>query len=245
VDPLGPPVRLLQMNLCNSGIAGCFTGRAVTEGAALIRAEVPDVVTLNEVCRGDVAELERALDEATSGGTASGEFQPARDRRTGMPYACRDGTDFGNAVLSRTSSRLASSGVHPVQDPDDPEERSWLCLDVPAELRENSGPVLTVCTTHPAYTDPDVALAQCRHTVDSVADDLKARPEARPVVVAGDLNLAPGPDLASCLPTDAAVVADDGGTQHVVLRTPADVDTRTVDLNGSTDHPALVATVRW
>ena len=55
------PWRVLQMNLCDSGIAGCYTGRSVAEATALIRAEKPDVVTVNEICRDDIAALSRAL----------------------------------------------------------------------------------------------------------------------------------------------------------------------------------------
>ena len=63
--------RVLQLNLCNSGLAGCFTGRAVDRAAAVIRAEAPDVVTLNEVCEGDVPVLERALADSGPGGATS------------------------------------------------------------------------------------------------------------------------------------------------------------------------------
>ena len=57
----GASLRLLQMNLCGSGAAGCYTGRSVLEASAVIRAQAPDVVTVNEVCRDDVATLERTL----------------------------------------------------------------------------------------------------------------------------------------------------------------------------------------
>src|SRR4051794_39285269 len=66
-EPSGPSVRVLQMNLCDSGIARCYTGRSVAEAAAVIRAERPDLVTLNEVCRNDVAVLARALSGASTG----------------------------------------------------------------------------------------------------------------------------------------------------------------------------------
>jgi hypothetical protein len=47
----GGSVRVLQMNLCDSGHAHCYTGRSVAEAGEVIRAEVPDVVTVNEVCQ--------------------------------------------------------------------------------------------------------------------------------------------------------------------------------------------------
>ena len=43
-DGGGPaaPVGVLQLNLCGSGIAACYTGRSTVEAAALIRARIPD-----------------------------------------------------------------------------------------------------------------------------------------------------------------------------------------------------------
>src|SRR5262245_25680133 len=49
------PVRVLQLNLCGSGIAACYTGRSTAEAAAVIRAQTPDLVTLNEICQDDVS----------------------------------------------------------------------------------------------------------------------------------------------------------------------------------------------
>ncbi|MFG1869658.1 hypothetical protein [Micromonospora arborensis] len=51
-------LRVLQMNLCNSGRAGCYTGRSLTRAAEVISAEAPDLVTLNEICQDDVTALE-------------------------------------------------------------------------------------------------------------------------------------------------------------------------------------------
>ena len=237
-DP-APPLRLLQMNLCNSGIAGCFTGRAVEEGAAVIRAEVPDVITLNEICGDDVAVLERALAEAAPGASTSSHFQPARDRGTGGPYPCRDGGQFGIGVVSQTSSAVASAGIHPAQDPLDPEERAWLCLDTGA------GSALTACTTHLAYTDRSVAVAQCRYLFDDVVVELRARDGAGPTVVGADLNLGPGddPDFLGCLPDGFTDVGDHGRQQVVASPELVAADFRQVDMRGTTDHPAMLVTL--
>ena len=67
-DGPGDRVRVLQMNLCNSGLAGCYTGRAVATAVEVIRAQTTDVVTLNEVCRADVAVLTRRPAKLTTGG---------------------------------------------------------------------------------------------------------------------------------------------------------------------------------
>jgi endonuclease/exonuclease/phosphatase family metal-dependent hydrolase len=227
-------VRVLQLNLCDSGIAACYTGRSVTEAAAVIRAEAPDLVTLNEVCQDDVSILQRAL-----GGTAVSAFQAARDRRTGNAYRCRNGRQYGIGVVSRWPSVPGSSagaGIYPTQDGEDPEERAWLCLDVAAV------PAVAVCTTHLAYTKREVAAAQCRYLFGTVVARLRAQDGAAPLVVGGDLNLGSGdsPDLRACLPAGSALV-DDGGEQHVVA-TPEYVveSSRTIDLHDTTDHPGLL-----
>src|SRR5687768_11855024 len=58
-----PTYTLLQMNLCLSGRAGCYAEVAypagVEDAVALIREARPDAVTLNEVCRSDVARIAR------------------------------------------------------------------------------------------------------------------------------------------------------------------------------------------
>src|SRR4051812_25203971 len=59
----GSSYTLMQMNLCLSGLAGCY-GKvaypAVVEEASTGIAEArPDAVTFNEACRGDVASIAR------------------------------------------------------------------------------------------------------------------------------------------------------------------------------------------
>jgi endonuclease/exonuclease/phosphatase family metal-dependent hydrolase len=236
-DPPPTPagaVRVLQMNLCNSGIAGCYAGgRSIDEAAAVIRTEAPDLVTLNEVCEGDVS----ALAGAVPGAEVASAFQAARDRNTGDAYRCRNGQRFGNGIVSRWSSvpgSAAGGGIYPIQDPDDPEERAWVCLEV------GTTPAVGVCTTHLAYTDRDVTLGQCRHLFGTVIPGMRA-----PLVVGGDLNLGSddGADLRSCLPADFAF-ADDGDVQ-VVAATPelAIADSRMIDLRGASDHPGLLVTL--
>src|SRR5215213_5684536 len=59
----GSPYTLMQMNLCLSGLAGCYGKAAypavVEEALRLIRARRPDAVTFNEACQGDVARIAR------------------------------------------------------------------------------------------------------------------------------------------------------------------------------------------
>ena len=235
-------VRVLQLNLCSSGIADCYTGRSTAEAADVIRAEVPDLVTLNEVCEDDVSTLRGALADVVPGGAGTSAFQAARDARTGDAYRCRNGRPYGIGIVSRWPSVPGSSpdgGIYPAQDGTDPEQRAWLCLDVAAT------PAVAVCTTHLAYTTREIAGAQCRYLFGTVVAQRRVRDGAAPLVLGGDLNLGSGdsPDLTSCLPAGSAV-ADDGGQQHVVATPELLVDSsRTIDLRDSTDHPGLLVTL--
>jgi endonuclease/exonuclease/phosphatase family metal-dependent hydrolase len=232
------PLRVLQLNLCNSGIAACYAGgRSIDEAAQAIRAESPDLVTLNEVCEDDVPVLARAL----AGGGVVSAFQAARDRDTGEAYRCRNGQRFGNGIVSRWPSvpgTAASGGIYPIQDPRDPEERAWVCLEVAATR------AVAVCSTHLAYTDREVTVGQCRYLFGTVVAGMRARDGAAPLVLGGDLNLGSDDnrDLGSCLPA-GSVFADDGDVQ-VVVATPEFVvgSSRLVDLR-ATDHPGLLVSL--
>jgi endonuclease/exonuclease/phosphatase family metal-dependent hydrolase len=238
----GGPVRVLQLNLCGSGIAACYTGRSTAAAAAVIRAQTSDLVTLNEVCQDDVSALQRALAEVVPGGAVVSAFQAARDRDTGDAYRCRNGRRYGIGVVSRWPSVPGSSaeaGIYPTQDTDDPEERAWLCLDVAAT------PAVAVCTTHLAYTKREIAAAQCRYLFGTVIARLGAPAGAAArVVVGGDLNLgSDSPDPTACLPPGSAVV-DDGGEQHVVATPEFTVaGSQMIDMRGTTDHPGLLVTL--
>jgi endonuclease/exonuclease/phosphatase family metal-dependent hydrolase len=219
----GPRVRILQMNLCNSGLAGCYTGRSVARAAAVIRAQAPDLVTLNEVCRGDVPILQRAL-----GGAASSAFQPARNRRTGDAVHCRNGEPYGIALLSRRSSLRTTRGIYPTQNPADPEERAWLCVSTTG---------FAVCTTHLDATNATVARAQCRYLIGTVLPPLRA-----PTVIGGDFNLRAS--MQGCLAAGQRRV-DDGGVQNVVVSPQFTVSSRQrIDMLATTDHPALLVTTQ-
>jgi endonuclease/exonuclease/phosphatase family metal-dependent hydrolase len=230
------------MNLCDSGLAGCYTGRSAREAAAVIRAVTPDLVTVNEVCRDDLATLQQALADGASAGVVSGvvsAFLPALDRRTGGAFRCRNGQPYGIGLIVRqppgSPPSRSTSGVYPTQDRGDPEERVWLCLD------ETS---VVVCTTHLANTSVTVARAQCSYLLNTAIPAARARNAATPVILGADLNLRAGSaDLRTCLPaTDRR--ADDGGVQEVVA-TPefAVASRRSIGMQATTDHPGLLVTL--
>jgi hypothetical protein len=233
--PAGRPVRVLQMNLCNSGEAGCYTGRALAAAIEVIRAHEPDLVTLNEICEDDVDALGRALAEVHQQRVVSA-FQSARDGRTGEPYRCvRNGRPYGVGLLARVAEQghTTHGEIYPAQDPDDPEQRAWLCVTTAA---------LHACTTHLAYTSATVALAQCRHLLETAIPTLRGD---LPTVLGADLNLRFGgsPDLGSCLPSGYLRV-DDGGVQQVLVSDDfAVLSTRLIAMDGATDHPSLLVTL--
>ncbi|MEU1844759.1 endonuclease/exonuclease/phosphatase family protein [Micromonospora sediminicola] len=232
-------LRMLQMNLCNSGRAGCYTGRAVSEAVEVIAARTPDLVTLNEICRDDLPVLERALAAAHPRGTVRSAFQAAGDRPSRSVTRCRNGQPFGIGLVARLDTRAARpdvrGGIHPTQDLADPEERAWLCLRVAAALH--------ACTTHLANTSGAVALAQCAHLLGTVMPEIRRGAGYASAVLGGDLNLSRGgaPDVRSCVPPDHLRV-DDGARQQIVATRGVTICChRAVGMRGTTDHPALLA----
>jgi hypothetical protein len=224
-QPVTRPLRVLQLNLCDSGFAGCYSGRAVAAAASAIRERRPDVVTLNEICDDDVDALGEVLDALYPGETVARAFQPAYDRRTASPFKCRNDHPYGIGLLARVPAGFGvEGGLYPdgdTQDATDPEQRAWVCV---------RGAV-RVCTTHLANTKPAVALAQCAFLFGTVA----------PGVLAGDLNLSS--PLDGCVPS-GYVNRDDGAVQHVIATGNYAVTAgATLDLGPVTDHPGLLVTL--
>lgn len=241
IGPGETVVRVLQMNLCNSGLADCYSGgRAVTMAAALIHRDRPDMVSLNEVCREDVEVLKRTMSATFQGADVASAFKSADDRRTQSPYRCENGQQFGDGVVAVVPSAAYGSrihsGVYPVQDLNDPEERVWVCIDL--------APQFAGCTTHTASTSTTVALAQCRYLLNSAVPTMRHGDDV-PIILGADLNLAAGgsPGPQSCLPRGYGRT-DDGALQVVVV-SPGDAvrSHSTIDMRGTTDHPGLLAEV--
>jgi hypothetical protein len=208
--------------------------------AAQIRALQPDVVTLNEICSADVSVLERAM-SAANRTTVASAFKPAADRRTNRPFRCVNGQQFGDGVLAlvpgAASDYRTSGGIYPIQDPADPEERVWVCIDLANRF--------SACTTHTASTSTAIALAQCRYFVNSIVPRMHRPGGDEPVILGADLNLPAGdsPGPQACLP-QGYQREDDGARQDVVASPGSVVRSRTViDMRGTTDHPGLLVEV--
>jgi hypothetical protein len=218
---LPQPLRVLQLNLCNSGIAGCYTGRAIPAAAQIIRDVAPDVVTLNEICEHDVDTLKAAMR-----GPVVAAFMAAPDRPSGDSTRCRTGQAYGIGLLVRLApgpKTTTRSGVYAAQDGNDPEIRVWLCI---AAVK-----TLTACTTHLATSIP-IALEQC--------SELFAQVPAASVVIGGDFNLRD----AGCVPETFARTGD-GTVQHVLASADLRITgVREINLSSVTDHPGLLVSLR-
>jgi len=241
IGPDQTRVRVLQMNLCNSGRAACYSdGRAVGLAVALIHQNRPAVVTLNEVCRDDVRVLKQAMSATFPAAAVASAFTAARDRPTQAPVRCDNGQQFGDGVLVVGSSPVAGvrkiSGVYPAQDPRDPEERVWLCIDLATRF--------SACTTHTASTNRTIALDQCRYLLNSAVSKIRRR-GGGPIILGADLNLAArgSPSPRSCLPSGYHST-DDGSLQDVVVSPGVGVRSHSaIDMQGTTDHPGLLVEV--
>jgi endonuclease/exonuclease/phosphatase family metal-dependent hydrolase len=180
---------VLQLNLCNSGMAtaSCYTfGKAIDEAVGAIRRYQPDLVTLQEICRDDLyaphgwGKLARAMAGLFGSENISVNFVPAWNRYTNEAYRCVNGEQFGVAMMYHGTGRELGHGWYTTQDATD-EFRAWTCATV---IKGR----LTGCTTH-LSTDPDVAMRQCRELMSVLASP-GVQPE---VIVGGDFNLISAP----------------------------------------------------
>jgi hypothetical protein len=236
--PIGT-VRVLQMNLCNSGEAGCYTGgQAVDEATTLLRGPAkPDLVTLNEVCGRDVkVRLGGALAQLWPSDDIVYLFAPALNA-AGTAYRCRNGDVFGNAIVARVPAGQVAVldtryGVYTAQATDI-EQRTFGCVHLT--------PRLGACVTHLESLSPDVAATQCATLMTGVVPALRREWGATTsVLTGGDLNLADA--VGSCTPAGFGAVGD-GLVQHVFGS--EGVRFQRVDRYPmhQTDHDALLVTL--
>jgi hypothetical protein len=216
--PTHYPFWVLQLNLCNSGIAGCYDGgRSVPEAATAIQNSAPDVVTLNEICSNDVPQLAATLASVYSGSTVVWAFKAAADRRTNAPYKCKNGQDYGIGLIAHVpgtySGHQTFSGIYASQDTGSAEERAWLCLHATGSYY--------ACTTHLASTSGTIALNQCKDLMNNIIPSVRSSDGGyAPTVVGGDLNMKyrGSPNAQSCVPA-GYFRKGDGDVQHIMATT--------------------------
>lgn len=220
----------MQMNLCLSGVAGCYAKveypAVVQEAVTRIREVRPDAVTLNEACRGDVAWMARLAGYHLRFSTVIYSDKPlpcVRPGRRGL---------FGDAVLTKDTIRSSDNQAFAAQA--GPEQRRWLCV------RTGSG--VEVCTAHLASPETDEVAANAPQCTE--LKGLLARgAAARSVIFGGDVNRRP-----SCAPlgfwtrTDRSAHQDPGSQQVYGSDTLRPLSTRVVPAK-HTDHDILLVRV--
>jgi hypothetical protein len=233
--PTHYPFWVLQMNLCNSGLASCYDGgKSVPEAAAAIRGSAPDVVTLNEICSGDIAQLGNTLAAVYSGDTVVWAFKAAADRRSNAPYKCKNGQDYGIGIITHVPGTYLGhqifSGIYASQDTSSAEERAWVCVHATGSYY--------ACTTHLASTSGSVALTQCKDLMNNIIPSVRTSDGGyAPTVIGGDLNLVfrGSPDAQSCVPA-GYFRKGDGDVQHIMATSDfVFSSSRTIAMN-HTDH---------
>ncbi len=203
---------LMQMNLCLSGRAGCYGKTAypavVEEAVARIREGRPDAITVNEVCRRDVARIARRtgyhlrFSRVVYGGEL---LRCVRPGGRGL---------FGNAVL--TKAAIESTAHQDFEAQAGPERRRWLCVTTRVDV--------DVCTAH-LNTRSAIEVAGNGAQCAELAALLARRAAARTVAFGGDVNRR-----HSCAPDGVWTRTDRSagqapGLQHVygssALRSPS------------------------
>jgi endonuclease/exonuclease/phosphatase family metal-dependent hydrolase len=166
---------LMQMNLCLSGLGGCY-GKvaypaAVEEAVVRIRQAHPDAVTLNEVCRSDVARIARRTGYHL-------RFSRVIYRGERLRCVRPSGRGlFGDAVL--TEATIESTATQDFEAQAGIERRRWLCVTTRVHVDVCTAHLNTRTTTEVAGND-----AQCVE----LAALLARREEARTVIFGGDVN---------------------------------------------------------
>jgi endonuclease/exonuclease/phosphatase family metal-dependent hydrolase len=227
----GSEYTLMQMNLCLSGLAGCYAKveypAGVQEAVARIRELRPDAVTFNEACGGDVALIARRTGYHARFSTVI---------YGGKPFSCiRPGGRglFGDAVL--TKAPIESSVNRAFQAQAGPERRRWLCVSTRIGVE--------VCTAHLASPEPVEAVANNPQCAELGAI-LARRAVRRTVIFAGDVNR-----LVSCAPKGFWTRADrvarqDPGRQQVYGTVALHSPTARVVPARHTDHDVLIVSAR-
>ena len=234
----GPSLRALQLNLCDSGIASCYSGRSVAAAAAVIHERRPDIVTLNEVCRGDVSELKQAMSNSHRSTFVASAFKAAPDRAPNGPFRCRDGQQYGIGALALTPSSESGygtyGGVYPIQDL--------------ATLKNGCGYASMWPTRfmHALRTPPAPALMSPSLSAAISWNQLRQPCGARAAPIplsSARINLLAGrsPDPESCLPRGYQR-ADDGSRQDIVVSPGIALRSPTIiDMHRTTDHPGCLS----
>jgi endonuclease/exonuclease/phosphatase family metal-dependent hydrolase len=220
---------LLQMNLCLSGQAGCYSQATypsiLDEATDQITDRDPEAVTLNEVCSADVAELARRTGY---------ELSFAAVDYGGAPLPCIDPRGrglFGIAVLTRDDIKSSQDRAFAVQA--DPEERRWLCATTESAI--------SVCTAHLStrYTSVERVAndAECRE----LRSVLARHQDAGTTLFGGDLNRQDPCAPPTMWTSRDSSATQSPGVQHIYGTGSVQDWSTSVDEATYTDHDFLLA----
>ena len=226
----GGSFSLLQMNLCLSGRAGCYSPDThvdvLDEATGVIDDHAPNAVTVNEVCRRDAVDLAQRTGYELSFATVD---------YGGAPLPCIDPGGrglFGIAVLTKENVRTSQQGAFAVRT--DPEERRWLCATTSAAV--------TFCTAHLSTristgerADNDVQCRQLRHV-------LARRADLGTTFFGGDLNRQDSCAPAGMWTERDTAASQSPGLQQVYGTTTLDAPSASVAEARYTDHDFLLVT---
>lgn len=234
----------LQLNLCNGGGAKCYEGGlAVPEGSRQIYKLAPNVVTVNEICLGDLANgLHPALSQAWPDDYTYSAFNAAFHKLDKGPYKCKNGDLFGNAVLGRIpggkkSEVVAYGGRYAAQDVGENknEQRTFVCAHAKGDH--------FACATHLSALKEETALAQCKALMfDAVPYLTRRAGSSGPTVVGGDFNLeyatGDAQNAQNCVP-NGYTRKGDRNVQHVIFSNDLHFEDENRHSMSHTDHKAF------
>jgi endonuclease/exonuclease/phosphatase family metal-dependent hydrolase len=238
-------LKVLQINLCNSGKAACYRqGKSIPEAMKLIGRISPDIVTVNEICERDVRALAEAL-----GNTGNVLFAPAWNQQGLDHVRCTNGDKYGVGLLLKASQSIDGStvGIYEHQD-GATEQRAYGCA-----WTNHAEGRFYACATHLAVADA-TAMAQCRELMDRRLPDFRSSIRAdapvegdAPAVVGGDFNVTHSPgsayDIQDCVP-DGYFRKGDGDVQHVIAEDDFVFDGSRSYPMSYTDHPGWLVRLR-
>lgn len=195
-DGRGTPYTMLQMNLCLSGLAGCYGSTAheavVDQAVRAIGAVDAEAVSINEACRGDAVAIARRTGYHVRFATVAYGGAPLRCVGPGGRGV------FGNAVL--TEDRIVSARDRAFAAQSDPEERRWLCATTAGEV--------TVCSAHLSTRGSAEAGRANDEQCAELASVLATYAARGATIFGGDLNRQ-----SSCAPAGSWTETDAGAAQ--------------------------------
>lgn len=223
-------VSLLQMNLCLSGRAGCYSAdtrvAVIDEAAAVIDSRAPDAVTVNEACRRDADDLARRTGY---------ELSFAVVDYAGAPLSCIDPGGrglFGIAVLTRDDVRASHGRAFTARA--DPEQRRWLCATTDRDV--------SFCTAHLSTryspgeaVDNDIQCGELRQV-------LARRAALGTTLFGGDVNRQAPCAPASMWSLHDVSATQSAGVQHVYVSRSVGEPSASIVEATHTDHDFLLAT---